>query len=221
MIKIFVHELCHAFPGQHDRDKDYYTPVNREIKVYSNKESLNFSDVRYWKAIEEIKRAIIGLNNGYDEYIYTGDFDENNNRERPDKVLAQQICDKLNQVTSGTYFEVYNLEPYKMTQCRSWDKNFYYDPLNSECCHDITNIFIDNLGVDDHYKQFLKQRGQCGGDIIKPSHPILCTEPIIREREIESQLLQLQNELKDVQGLLNWGYLSFYLYMAEEIYKKI
>ena len=56
MIKIFVHQISHAYEGEHDRDKEYYTPINTSIHIYSNKENLNFSDVRYWTTLEDIKR---------------------------------------------------------------------------------------------------------------------------------------------------------------------
>lgn len=203
MIKIFVHEISHAFEGQHDRDKEYYTPIKTEIHIYSNKKDLDFSDIRYWKVLEELKVSIGHYHGEFDHYGYTGDFDENRYRERVNKVLAKEICDKLNHVTKGNYFEVFELEPYKSIQCRSWDRNFYYNPKDSECCYEITDLFLGFPGIDGRFQQFLNRRGWDKGEILNHSYPILCTEPIIREREIEHQLFELKEELKKVKEQLD------------------
>lgn len=204
MIKIFVHQTSHASDqGCFDRDKEYYTPISHEIKIYSNKEKLDFSDPRYWKAIEEIKYMIRQHHGLEEHYGYIGDFDEDNYREESYDFLAKEICEKLNQVTGGKYFEVLNLAPYKETQCRSWDKNLYWDPKNSECCFDVTSFFLDFPGIDGYYTRFLNRNGYDKCEILVHRYPTLHTQSQIRERQIEEEIRKLHEELKNLQDMLN------------------
>ena len=155
-IKIFVHEISHVSEGAFDRDREFYTTISSRIVVYCNREKLDFSDIRYWHVVEGLRRSIENQLIPYDHYGYTGDFDENRNRERSNEVFAKEICDKLNSVTGEDSYEVYKLLPYKESQCRDWDKNLYYDPKNSECCYDITSLFLRYPYLEERYDAFLK-----------------------------------------------------------------
>ena len=216
MIKIFVHEISRAFEGKHDRDKEYYTPIETRIHIYSNKKYLDFSDIRYWKILEELKVSIGHYHRDFDHYGYTGDFDENNYRERADKVLAKEICEKLNHVTKGNYFEVYELEPYKVTQCRAWDKNFYYNPKDSECCYDITKLFLGHPDVDERYKTYLKQDGHDGYTLIQEQEMVSNIQNLrVQIIEIEKKLNKLKEECDRFDKRRN----TFCRFIAKEIDK--
>ena len=217
MIKIFVHEISRAFEGQHDRDKEYYTPIKTEIHIYSNKKDLDFSDIRYWKVLEELKVSIGHYHGEFDHYGYTGDFDENRYRERVNKVLAKEICDKLNHVTKGNYFEVFELEPYKSTQYRYWDRNFYYNPKDSECCHDITNLFLKYPDVDERYKTYLKHDGHDGYTLIQEQAMVSNIQNLrVNIIEIEKKL----NKLKEECDRFDKRRKTFCRFIAKEIDKE-
>lgn len=210
MIKIFVHEISRCSDmGCMDRDKEFYTPTESQVFVYCNKEKLDFSDERYWKVMEELKDLIQRSQGSYDVYGYVGDYDENHYREKALPGLAQQICDRLNRVLGSDYFEVFHLEPYKVTQCRSWDKNLYYDPKSSECCHDVTDIFLNDPGINGRFMQFLKRSGMIKGSFLVDPNSILNTRLQLREMQINdeinklnSEIISLQEELKEVQKTL-------------------
>lgn len=224
MIKIFVHEISHASEGEHDRDKEFYTPIETRIHIYCNQEKVILTDMRYWSALEDIKKSILNVQGITNHYGYTGDFDENRYRERANDVLANKICNNLNKVTKGNYFEVYKLEPFKITQCRHWDRNLYYDPKKSECCFEITDIFLNFLGVDGYFQCFLNRRGHDVGEILINQYPLLHTFPIIREKEIEQKLIELKDELNKIQQECNVSNLrvkAFCRFLVPYIEKKL
>lgn len=217
MIKIFVYEISRAFEGQHDRDKEYYTPIKTEIRIYSNKKDLDFSDIRYWKVLEELKISIGHHHGEFDHYGYIGDFDENNYRERVCKFLAKEICDKLNHVTKGNYFEVFELEPYKSTQCRYWDRNLYYNPKDSECCHDITNLFLAYPDVDERYKTYLRHNRYDGYTLIQEQAMVSSIQNLrVQIIEIEKKL----NKLKEECDKFDKRRQAFCRFIAKEIDKE-
>lgn len=204
MIKIFVLQISNASDeGCFDRDREYYTPINHEIRIYSNTEKLDFSDARYWNVIEELKKRILMFHGLEEHYGYTGDFDENHYREKPYSFLAKEICEKLNQVTGGNYFEAFDLAHYRETQCRTWDKNLYWDPKNSECCFEVTSSFLDFPGIDGYYTRFLNRSGFDKCEKLVHTFPTLHTQSQIRERQIEEEIRKLKEELSDVQDVLN------------------
>ena len=204
MIKIFVHEISRALSGQNDRDGDYYTPIETRIHIYSNRKELDFSDIRYWKVLDELKVSIGKYHGDFEESGFAVGFDKNKYRERANKVLAKEICDKLNYVTKGNYFELFDLEPYKATKSSySLDEYLYFNPKDSECCHEITDLLLGFPGIDEHFQKFLKRRGWDTCEILRHSYPILYTYPIIREVEIEQLLFELKEELNKVKEECN------------------
>jgi hypothetical protein len=142
MIKIFIHQISYAGPGYSDCDEEFYCHVEHEIKIYSNIERLDFSDLKYSDTIVELKNRINKFHGPEKHRGYIGDFDENDYREKSLDFLAKEICDKLNKVTGDKCFEPFYLNPYKTTQCRSWDRNYYWDPQNSECFFNVTSSFL-------------------------------------------------------------------------------
>lgn len=197
-IKIFVHEISHVSEGAFDRDREFYTTISSRIVVYCNREKLDFSDIRYWHVVEGLRRSIEKQSVPYDHYGYTGDFDVNRNRERSDEVFAKEICDKLNSVTGEDSYEVYKLLPYKESQCRDWDKNLYYDPKNSECCYDITSLFLRYPYLEERYDAFLKKNEVYYGYKLRQEQ-VLQAEVY----KIMAELNSKQQELKKLTESIN------------------
>lgn len=214
MIKIFVHEISHLGESKYDSDRDLYYPCKTDIRIYCNKKEFDFSDIRYWKVVDSLKELIMSRQGEFEHYGYIGDFYENHYRERPEDHLAKIICDDLNKVAGGVYFEVFNLEPYKTVKHRlNWDRYYhYYAPKESECCYDITNVFLEAPSIYERYEMFLKQYALSYYSVSISKNPYYrrSVSPLSRELEIAKQITKLEiklrkldEELKKVQEICN------------------
>lgn len=95
MYKIFVHEICKIIGNGHDRDKEFYSTIQKKTRIYCNCQDC-FDNIRFWKVLDELKSIVCSAQETYDHYGYIGDYDKNRCREDVNYKLANYICDKLN-----------------------------------------------------------------------------------------------------------------------------
>lgn len=218
MVKIIVHESFHKGPGMHDVDRDFYIPIEHVNRVYCNIKDFDFNNIIYKAAVLNIKSKIEKANELEEVYgggTETKGFDENDDKEELNRKLADFICKELNEAAADEIFSRGWIEPYKTVKTRVWSDcyhiNEYYAPKESECCYDITDVFLNTPNIEEQYLSFISpdswedKQSYYGTDIqtvwAKKDH---CK----RIKELNEKIEQLERSLELIKGHIAHGNLQ-------------
>lgn len=201
MYKIFVHEICQIIGNGQDRDKEFYSTIQKKTRIYCNCQDC-FDNIRFWKVLDELKSIVCSAQGTYDHYGYIGDYDKNHCREKANDKLANYICDKLNNACDKKMFEPYYLGSYKHTQIRAWDTNYYWAPWDSECRYDITDIFLNNISIENKYLSYLENIEYEGHFIYQEEKKINLEINDINHKiwNLEKQISELKKQITTLEN---------------------